>query len=250
MIDFAIDLAKTAGSIAENYFDKQLKIHYKPDNSPVTRADREAEMAVRSLIKAKFPDHGIIGEEHGKVNENAKYVWVIDPIDGTKDFVRGIPLWNTLVSLMENGRPIIGVIFSPTNHELLTAQKGKGAYLNGKKTMVSKTSEIGFSVVSHHSIKDVFKENHLNGLINLAHHCKSSRSYASYANNLILRGKIDIMISLRGAIYDYAAPAILIEEAGGKFTNIKGDYSITSGNAILTNGILHSQVLKLLNSKN
>src|SRR4030042_1336109 len=115
MIDVAIEAAKAAGELAYRYFKTQPKVSYKPDKSPVTKADIEAEKLIRKIISKNFPDHGFIGEELGQTNPNARFKWVIDPIDGTKQFVRGIPFWATLLALLENGKPILGVVYSPPN---------------------------------------------------------------------------------------------------------------------------------------
>src|SRR4030042_4084238 len=116
MIGVAIETAKAAGDLAYRYFKTQTaswRITYKPDKSPVTKADIEAEKLIRKIISKKFPDHGIVGEEMEETNPNARFKWIIDPIDGTKQFVRGIPFWATLLALLENGKPILGVVYSP-----------------------------------------------------------------------------------------------------------------------------------------
>src|SRR3990167_4924606 len=137
MINTAIEEAQKAGQLAYRYFKSQPKVTYKPDNSPVTRADIEAEMLIRKILTKKFPDHGIIGEELPPVNSKAKYQWVIDPIDGTKSFIRGMPSWGILLALLEDGKPIIGVYNSPATSEIFWTEKSKGAFLNGKKIHVS-----------------------------------------------------------------------------------------------------------------
>src|SRR3989344_2215493 len=119
MLDVAIDAAKQAGDLALKYFNNQPKVTYKADKSPVTRADIEAEKLIRKILAKNFPDHGIQGEELSPVNPKARYQWVIDPIDGTKSFVRHLPFWSTLLALLENGKPIIGISYSPCDTEVL-----------------------------------------------------------------------------------------------------------------------------------
>ena len=250
MLDVAIDAAKQAGELALRYFKTQPKVSYKADKSPVTRADIEAEMLIRKIITKKFPDHGIIGEELPPVNPKARYQWVIDPIDGTKSFVRRMPFWSTLLALMENGKPIIGISFSPVDNELFTAEKGKGTFLNGKRQRVSKVSELQNAYLAHGSIDAFENKNMLNGFIKLYRATGSHRGFGdSYAYHLLIKGNIDIMVEAKDKVHDIAAPAILIEEAGGKFTDFSGKFSLTSDCGVVTNKILHSQVLKLLNGK-
>ncbi|MBI2598924.1 hypothetical protein HYW40_01785 [Candidatus Curtissbacteria bacterium] len=121
MIDVAIDAARQAGNLALKYFKSQPKVTYKPDNTPVTRADREAEQLIRKIIAKKFPDHGIIGEEFEPTNPQARFKWVIDPIDGTKDFIRSLPLWATFLAVLENDKPIIGIVYYPPHNEIFVA---------------------------------------------------------------------------------------------------------------------------------
>ena len=249
MIDVAIDAAREAGELAYRYFKTQPKISYKPDNTPVTRADIEVEKLIRKIISKKYPDHGIIGEELPPVNPKAKYQWIIDPIDGTKSFIKSLPLWSTLLAVLEDNKPIIGISYFPTNDELFIAQKDKGTYLNGQKIRVSQVKDIKSSFLIYGAVTHFEKVNKLNGLINV---CKNTKSVSgigwTQGFNLLIKGKVEIVMDT-GNLYDFAAPAILTKEAGGKFTDFVGRSSFASGSMILTNGLLHQEVLKLLNSK-
>ena len=138
MLDVAIDAAKKGGDLAYRYFKNQPKVSYKPDNSPVTKADIETEKLIRKIITKKFPDHGIIGEELPPINPKAKYQWVIDPIDGTRDFIRQIPYWAVFIALLENNKPTIGIVYFPTEDLLISAQKGKGVVFGKKKFLFLK----------------------------------------------------------------------------------------------------------------
>lgn len=249
MLDVAIDAAKRGGDLAYRYFKTQPKVSYKPDNSPVTKADIEVEKLIRKIISKKFPDHGIIGEELPPINPKTKYQWVIDPIDGTKQFIRDMPFWGTLLAVLENNKPIIGITYFPVFDEFAVAQKNKGSYLNDKKVRVSKISDISHSYMIHGAIDRFEKFGKVENLLNLSKICEGRRGYGdAYGYNLIITGKADIM--LEGSVYiqDVAATSLLVEEADGKFTDFNGKFSLTSGNAIATNGILHEQVLKILNS--
>ncbi len=248
MIDVAIEAAKAAGDLAYGYFRTNPKVNYKKDNSPVTVADIEAEKLIRKIISKKFPDHALFGEEFPPVNPKSRFKWVIDPIDGTRDYVRQIPSWATLIALLDGDFPILGVAFYPSTDEFFWAKRHKGTFLNGKKTKVSGVSSIEKSVVLHSSINRLRNLNVLDKVANLCDLCQGKRNHGSYNWALLLKGDADVVIET-GQIHDFAAPALLIDEAGGKFTDFSGRFSITSGNAVATNGILHSQVLKILNQK-
>lgn len=249
MIDVAIDAAKQAGELALKYFKTQPKVSYKPDNSPVTIADKKAELLIRKIISKKYPDHGIIGEEFEAKNPSAPLKWVIDPIDGTKGFIRGIPFWSTLLALLENDKPIIGICFFPAINEVYISQKNKGSYLNGKKIHVSKIKNLKYATLSYGSIKRFQDKGKLEGLINLSSKTQSNKGYSdAFGYSLVAQGKIDIFAEANNQIHDVAAPALLVEEAGGKFTDIYGKFSLTSGSDVATNGLLHKQVIKILNS--
>lgn len=249
MIDVAIDAVKKGGQLALRYFKNQPKVTYKPDNSPVTRADIETEKLIRKIITKNFPDHGIIGEELPPINPKAKYQWVIDPIDGTVDFTRGIETWSTYLAVLENGKPIIGIAFYPSSNELFSSQKGKGTYLNDKKTHVSKTKNLEYAFIAHGSLNRFGPKGKLGGLVKICDIVKGRKNFGSLSINLVLKGKVDINLEAGGGIHDFAAPAILVEEAGGKFSDFSDNFSLTSNEGICSNGFLHSQVLKLLNSK-
>ncbi|OGD88403.1 hypothetical protein A3F45_01235 [Candidatus Curtissbacteria bacterium RIFCSPHIGHO2_12_FULL_41_17] len=248
MLDVAIEAAKAAGQLAYRYFKTQPKVSYKADNSPVTRADIEAEKLTRKIVLKKFPDHGFYGEETGETQPHAPYKWVVDPIDGTQAFIRGISLWMTLVALLKDGKPIIGISYSPSTGQLFVAEKSKGTYLNGKKTRVSKIKKIDEAFLVHGGIKSFKRQEKLEGLINLTEAVKASRGWTDGGYNLLLDARADIYVSASEQIYDIAAPSILVEEAGGKFTDFDGKFSLISGNGVATNGFLHNQVLKILNS--
>ncbi len=248
MIDVAIDAAQQGGQLAVSYFKNTPKVLYKADNTPVTIADKKTEKLIRKIISKKFPDHGIIGEELENVNPKAQYQWVLDPIDGTSDFVRKLPYWSTFVALLYQNQPIIGVVYSPVCEELYCAQKGKGLYLNGKKIKLSKISHLSQASLTHGSVNRFGQKGKLQGLATVAQKVQTRISLGSHNLNLLLKGDSDIQLEAAGSIWDFAAPSILVEEGGGRFSDFDGKKSLTSGTCMLTNGILHDEVLKLLNS--
>lgn len=248
MLDFAIEAAKAGARIGLNYFQKTPKISYKADKSPVTIADKTAEKTIRAMIARRFPDHGIIGEEFSAVNPKANYQWVIDPIDGTRDYVRGLPLWATFVGLMESGKTIAAVAFYPATDEMFTAEKGKGTYLNAKRTRVSKVSNLAQSYMSHGQITRFELQGYFDQFVEVAREIGSKRSFGSYSLATLLKGNVDIYMEPGGSIWDFAVPSLLVPEAGGKFTDFAGEFKIDSGNGLMTNGILHDKVLRIFNS--
>lgn len=249
MLDVAIDAAKQAGELALKYFKSQPKVSYKADKSPVTRADIEAEKLIRKIISKNFPDHGIIGEELGSTTYKSKYTWAIDPIDGTRYFAHRLPYWGTLLSLLDNNNPIIGIAYLPAMGQMLVSEKRKGAYLNNKKLKVSKTTVLKNASVANGSIAYFDDINKLQNLVNLYKQTQGSKIGIGgiYAYLLVAKGSIDINVDPKSEVYDIAAPKIIIEEAGGKFSDLQGTSSLTSKVFIATNGLLHSQVLRLLN---
>ena len=249
MLDIAIDAAKQAGELALKYFKTQPKVTYKPDKSPVTRTDIEAEKLIRKIISKNFPDHGIIGEELPPLNPKAMYQWTVDPIDGTRDFIRGIPYWAVFIALLKENRPVAAVAYLPAMDKIITAEKDQGTFINTKRTKVSNTKKLSLTYMSFGSIKRFQKTKYLDGFLNLTETVSAPRSYGNLGLLFLLEGKIDVLLESQGGVYDFAAPALLVEEAGGKFSDFTGKFSLKSGNAVLSNRLLHNQVLKLLNEK-
>ena len=180
-------------------------------------------------------------------NPKAKYQWLLDPIDGTRDFVRGLPFWCTLVAVLQNGKPIIGICFFPTENETFTAEIGKGTYLNGKKTHVSKISDFKTAYITQASANYFEAHNKLKQSIKLSKAAGASRYFSTYGYNLLWKGKIEAFVGAAGGSWDFAAPAIITEEAGGKFSDFNGDYRFDSHCGVFTNGQIHQQILKILN---
>ncbi|MBI3341815.1 inositol monophosphatase [Candidatus Curtissbacteria bacterium] len=249
MLDTAIEAARAATKVTLKYFKNQPKVQYKPDASPVTIADKTAEKVIRGIINQRFPDHGIIGEEFPAEKPEARFKWIIDPIDGTRDFIRGMKLWSTFIALSDNGKIVASVAYYPTTDEMFTAQKGRGTRLNGKKIHVSKIKDINYAYLSHGQITRFEASGYFKNFMNVARTVNSKRNFGSYSLAQLLNGHVDIYLEPGGGIWDFATPSLLVEEAGGKFTNFAGQKKLDSGNAIMTNGVLHTKVLKLFNQK-
>lgn len=249
-LDTAIQAAREAEKVILKYFDSGVAVERKEDNTEVTIADKEAEKIIRNVVTQKFPDHGFLGEETGERDVDSEYTWVVDPIDGTRNYSRGIPLFGTLIALMKDDDLILGVINMPVLEELSYAEKGKGAYCNEKLIHVSKAAKLKDAYVSFGGVKKFVNMNITDELVSLAGTVFADRGLGdcwSYA--LMARGKLDALIDPTIKIWDVAAPAILIEEAGGKLTDLNGnliDRNVTS--VIATNSLLHEEVLEYFKS--
>ena len=247
MLDVAIAAAKAGTAVALSYYKKTPKVSFKPDNSPVTIADKTAELAIRAVIAREFPNHGIVGEEHPATNPDSAYQWYIDPIDGTKQFIRKIPVWGTFVGLMKNKVPMLGVICFPCMDEIYSAEKGRGAFLNGKKVHVSKVDKLKNATMAHGTMKRFEKHQVLGGLLKLDHQIYSEINLGPYTIGQLIQGHIDINVDGGGSVWDYVAPSIIVEEAGGKFSDFAGKKSFDSNCGVMTNGLLHRKVISILN---
>ena len=245
-LDAAVDAARAAGRIALKYFRGGFEVARKPDDTPVTPADREAEQAIVEILGRAFPDCGVLGEEFG--GRGTKEVrWIIDPIDGTKNFVRGIGIWATLIALEERGEVTVGVIHNPVTAELYTARRGAGAFLNGERIRVSDVAELGRAFFLHAGLGIVRKGGHWDGFARLIDATDRQRGFGDYMGyGLVAEGKAEIYAELDLKPWDLAAPKILVEEAGGRFTDFAGRPTIYTGTALATNGRLHDAALALL----
>jgi len=245
-LDAAVEAARAAGQIALKYFRGGFEVAKKPDDTPVTQADREAEQAIVEILGRAFPDSGVLGEEFG--GHGTKEVrWIIDPIDGTKNFVRGIGIWATLIALEERGEVTVGVIHNPVTAELYTARRGAGAFLNGERIRVSDVAELGRAFFLHAGLSIVRKSGHWDGFARLIDATDRQRGFGDYMGyGLVAEGKAEVYAELDLKPWDLAAPKILVEEAGGRFTDFAGRPTIYTGTALATNGRLHAAALALL----
>jgi histidinol-phosphatase len=245
-LDAAVDAARTAGRIALEYFRGGFEVARKADDTPVTQADREAEQTIVEILGRAFPDYGVLGEEFG--GRGPKEVrWIIDPIDGTKNFVRGIGVWATLIALEERGEITVGVIHNPVTSELYTARRGGGAHLNGERIRVSDVTELGRAWFVHAGLGIVRKSGHWDGFARLIDATDNQRGFGDYMGyGLVAEGKVEIYAELGLKPWDLAAPKIVVEEAGGRLTDFAGATTIYTGTALATNGRLHDAALALL----
>lgn len=238
----AIKAAKEAEKIVNEHFGERAS--RKADNSPVTVADTLSEEVIRKTILEEFPNHSILGEEKGKSGES-EYVWIIDPIDGTLFYSRGMKYFSTLIALMKGGELVLGVSNAPKLDELLYAKKGEGAYLNGKKLKVSKVSELEDSVVFHGSVASFSKTKKLTDLESLGLKVWRTVGYANLlGSHAVATGSAEAFVGAKIKIWDIAALAVIVEEAGGRATELGGGaLTLDSTSALLTNGLIHGNLL-------
>jgi len=242
----AVEAAHAAGEIAMRYYRSGFDVMLKSDCSPVTQADREAEAAIVEILARACPDYGMLGEELGS-RGNQDVRWIIDPIDGTRNFVRRIPFWATLIALEERGEVVVGVIHVPTSGDLYTARRGDGARLNGELLSVSKTEAIGEAFFIHAGLNLVREQGWWDGLARLVDATERQRGFGDFLGyTLVAEGKAEIYAELDLKPWDLAAPKIIVEEAGGRFSDLAGTPTIYSGTALATNGRLHAPALALL----
>lgn len=249
LLQFAIQTAEQAGRITLNYFQKSIAVEIKPDRSPVTIADRQCEEYIRSEIESHFPDDGIVGEEFGIKESKSGFRWILDPIDGTKSFIRGVPLYGTMVGLEKDGQPVLGVLRFPPINQTLTALTGHGCALNGVKCSVSKTGDLSNALVNMSSFGDLMRDWGEEVLIRLTKNTGLHRTWGDcYGYMMVATGQADICLDTKMHIWDIVALLPIIQEAGGKITNLDGETSIDIQNAIATNGLFHEKVLELIKS--
>ena len=242
----AVEAARAAGKIALEYYRGRFDVVMKPDLTPVTQADREAEEAIVDVLARAFPSHGFLGEEFGARGPRDPR-WIIDPIDGTKNFVRRIPFWATLIALEDGGEITVGVVHNPATGELYTARRGGGAHLNGARVHVSDVDDLGRAYLLHAGLKLLREAGRWEGFVRLVDATDRQRGFGDYMGyGLVAEGKADIYLETDLKPWDLAPCKLLIEEAGGRFTDLDGRPTIYSGSALATNGRLHDAVLARL----
>jgi histidinol-phosphatase len=215
--------ADAAETVIRHYYEAGVEIEIKPDATPVTRADVESEEAIRAVIRERFPDHGFYGEETGQSDIDADYVWLIDPIDGTKSFVRRYPLFSSQIALMHRGELILGVSNAPVFGQRAWAEKGQGAFLNGRRIHVAPTATLDEATLSTGNLKTLALSPCWVDLGALVARMNRVRGYGDfYHYHLLASGSIDLVLESDVNILDIAALAVIVREAGGVFTDLAG----------------------------
>ena len=248
LLSVAADAAYLAGRRTLAYFNAEVAVEHKSDDTPVTRADREAEIVIRERVARFFPGHAILGEEHGEQAGNPDYRWIIDPIDGTKSFIHGVPLYGVLIGVEVRGRPSVGVIYTPGTDELVAAADGLGCTWNGRTARVSGVSKIEDATVLAGSITRAIARS--DAYENLARRAKLNRGWGdAYGYLLVATGRAEVMLDPILNPWDCAPLPPIFREAGGRFTNWAGEDTIWGPDGCATNGALNGHVLSVLRAE-
>ena len=236
-LDLALRLADAADGIALSRFRaRDLVVETKPDQTPVTEADRGVETELRTILGVERRRDAILGEEQGQTGSSARR-WIVDPIDGTRNYSRGVPVWATLIALEDHGRVTVGVVSAPALHRRWWAERGAGAHANGDLVRVSRVSRPEDAVLTF------ALEQSLPSLAARAWHARGYGDFWSHM--LVAEGAVDAAIDAIGvSVWDLAAVQVIVEEAGGTFTDFAGEHRIDGRSAISSNGLLHADLLE------
>jgi histidinol-phosphatase len=248
LLEFAVEAAWQAGKITLEYFQSSFELEIKADASPVTVADRRAEQALRAAIERRYPGHRVLGEEFGETGpEDARYRWVLDPIDGTASFVRGVPLYGVMVALEREGESVVGVVNLPALGEAVYGARGEGAYWNGRRARVSAVDRLEDALVLSTSESAMARYGRGDAYARLRDATKMQRTWSDcYGYVLVATGRAEVMLDPVMNLWDNAALMPILTEAGGTFTDWSGTPTHTAAEALATNGVLLDPVLAAL----
>ncbi len=248
---FALDICEEAGRRALRYFEAGVEVDQKEDGTPVTRADREIERMLREAIESKFPDDGILGEEElektafikpqsesgGK--EPGTRRWIVDPIDGTYNFARGIPIFSTLIAFEEDGDIVAGVIYNPCYNDLFWAERGKGAFKNGERLMTSEINTLTEAHFCFGGMDRIMNYGYWDAFTQLVQRTRRQRGFGDYLGfAMVFEGKAEAMLEVGVKPWDLAPMKIVVEEAGGVFMDLAGGQSVYQGSCLIANAHL------------
>ena len=219
----ARDAAAAAAEVIARYYRRDVAVELKDDATPVTIADRESETEIKRVLQARFPEHGYYGEEHGVERDDSEFLWLIDPIDGTKSFVRGYPFFSTQIALMHRGEVVLGVSSASQFGEVAWARRGGGAFLNGERIAVSMVDRVEDAAISFGNLKTMAGDQRWLRMAALVRRANRVRGYGDfYHYHLLARGCIDAVVESDVNILDIAALACVVREAGGRFSDLEG----------------------------
>jgi histidinol-phosphatase len=245
--EVAVALAQRAGQRALSYFAGNFQVELKDDQSPVTIADRESEQLLRTTLKASFPRDGFLGEEYGDEPGTSGFRWIIDPIDGTRNFVRAIPIWATLVGLEHQGETIAGVIFAPALGQLWRALRGDGAFCNDRPIRVSDRTRLEDATIFYTSMSWFERAGKGADFLELIRRTQVQRGFGDFFGHvLVAQGSGEVMVEHGVHVWDVAAIKPIVEEAGGRFSDWTGAPRIDRPDVLISNGRLHDEVLRIL----
>ena len=251
-LHLAHTIADQVDPLTQAHFDNQdFEIETKPDLTPVTVADREAERLIRDYLSRARTRDSVLGEEFGTTGHSPRQ-WIIDPIDGTKNFVRGVPVWASLISLAEDGDVVVGLVSAPALGKRWWAVKGGGAWSGrslalARQLHVSSVADLEDASLSYSSLSGWVDRRRLRGMLSLMQGCWRTRAYGDFWSYMLLAsGAVDVAAEPELEVYDMAALVPIVSEAGGRFTSLAGEPGPWGGDAVATNGPLHDAVLTLL----
>ena len=247
----ALDAATAAAEVIRALYQRNLQVRIKSDQSPVTEADVRAEEAIRNVLSQRFPSYGFYGEETGQHGIDAENVWLVDPIDGTKSFVRECPFFSTQIALMRAGRLVLGVSSAPAYGELAWAETGAGAFLNGNPIRVSAVAQLPQAIVSSGNLKTLTRSpaawQRFGELIQGVSRIRGYGDFVHY--HLLARGSLDVVVESDVNILDIAALTVIVREAGGVFTDLAGgEVGLDTTSVLATNAALYDTVRNVLGS--
>jgi histidinol phosphatase-like enzyme (inositol monophosphatase family) len=242
-----LDEVVQCGEIAMQMYRRGLDVHRKRDESPVTEADRQIERRLRAYVSKRYPDAAFLGEESGETAAPGSLRFVIDPIDGTRAFVRGLSTWSVLVGLEADGEPVLGIAFMPAQGDVCVGVRGDGAQVNGRPARLTDVRDLGRATVSHGALHQFTGTGLGHVLLRLGERTEVQRGFGDFEGyRQLLTGRVDAMIDPDVSPWDVCAAAVLVREAGGRFSDFTGVDTIHAGSALATNGPLHEPLLALL----
>jgi histidinol-phosphatase len=247
-LETALEAAAAASDPILKYFHGSFEVEIKSDQTPVTAADREAELAIRGVIRDAYPDHGIYGEEFGTSDHDSEYMWLVDPLDGTKSFVRGYGMFSTQVALMHREEIIVGVSNAPVMEELAWATKGGGAWLDGQPLRVSAIEDISQASISTGNLGTLARSDRWQALGDVIARANRGRGYGDfYHYHRLAGGQLDAVIESDVNILDIAALSLIVQEAGGVFSDLAGAaVDLQTSSVLAATPGLHATLLKTL----
>jgi len=245
--DLATEAAHKAGDLARTYYETTFAVEHKADNSPVTIADKSAEELIRAMVTKAFPDDGFLGEEFGDQPGSSGFRWIIDPIDGTKSFIRHVPIWATLIGLEYKGEQIGGIAYIPVFGMTYRALRGGGAFLNERQIRVSNVATLADSLLCYSSIGWFQRAKREKAFMELASRTSRQRGFGDfYGFVLVAEGAADVMLEHGVNAWGVAATKAIVEEAGGRFTDWDDKPTIFRPDVLATNGKVHAETLNIL----
>jgi histidinol-phosphatase len=247
-LSFANGLADRAGDIAMGLFlGDGLEVRHKADRTVVTQADTSIETMVRQQVAAAFPDDHVLGEEEGGEDRSTGRVWIVDPIDATANYARGIPIWATLIALQVDGELVLGLVHAPAIGERYEAFRGGGARMNGHRIGVSGVAELADAQLFHAGVRGLLADPTGGPALGLFAEAARTRGFGDFwGHALVARGAGEAMIEAELNIWDYAAFQVVVEEAGGRVTQIDGSPTRDGGSVVSSNGLLHGEIVERL----